>query len=343
MNDLIVKGVSKFYGEKAVFKDLDITVKVGSFTTILGPSGCGKSTLLRSIAGLEILSGGSVHLGERDITSLRPQERNVGMVFQNYALFPNMNVRQNVLFGLKQKKMPKVEANALVNEMLENVGLAELSESYPSQLSGGQKQRVALARSLVVKPELLLLDEPLSALDAKMRKSLRELLLRFNEDYNLTMICVSHDQEEALSMSDEIFVMHNGKFVQTGDPEAIYTRPNSYFVADFIGSYTLINMQEHLALKAILGVSANQVAIRPEAIYINDTTRQFADHYSDVIQVKVRDSVLLGNIIRYSVIYEGTHFELDTLNRSSSRFVARGGHIDIRFDKQELIEMAGTH
>ena len=337
--NLTVKNLTKSYSDATILENLDFEVKQGSFVTILGPSGCGKSTFLRSIAGLENIDSGSIHIGERELTNLNPQERNIGMVFQQYALFPNMTVKQNIMFGLKFHNLTKQEKEERVLEIIEDVKLSKHIDKYPANLSGGQKQRVALARSLIIRPDILLLDEPLSSLDEKMRKSLRKLLLKFNSKYNLTMICVSHDQEEALSMSKQVFIMNDGKFVQKGNPEEIYTRPNSEFVANFIGNYNFMNLEDHKDLKNVLEINAKKIAIRPESIYIDDESRNFSEQFSNPVKVKIKDSMLLGGIIRYTVTLGEPSFELDTLNRSSDRLFHKGDFLDIRFDKNEIVEL----
>lgn len=206
-----------------------------------GPSGCGKTTVLRMIAGFEIPTGGSIVINGKDQTTLRPNQRNIGMVFQAYALFPNMNVYENVAFGLKVAGKPKAEIDARVKEMLQLIHLEHLADRYPYQMSGGQQQRVALARALAPKPEVLLLDEPLSALDAKIRVSLREEIRQIQQKLGITTIFVTHDQEEALSISDRIVVMNGGRADQIGSPFDIYNKPATRFVASFVGTLNLID------------------------------------------------------------------------------------------------------
>src|SRR5690606_20051621 len=229
MSFLSIRGLHKSYGQTAIFSDIHCEIGKGEFVTLLGPSGCGKSTLLRCIAGLTEVNGGQILLDGQDLVPLSPQKRGIGMVFQSYALFPNMTVQQNVAFGLRMQKVPTAEASRRPAEVLRLVELNDYAARYPHQLSGGQCQRVALARSLVTRPRLLLLDEPLSALDARIRKHLREQIRSIQQELGLTTLFVTHDQEEALTMSDRIFLMNAGRIVQSGDAESLYTAPVDAF------------------------------------------------------------------------------------------------------------------
>lgn len=233
---LRIEDVSKKYGNFTALKNINISIKEGEFVCLLGPSGCGKTTLLRILAGLEKPSGGKVYIRDEDATNMAPAKRNYGIVFQSYALFPNMTVKENIAFGLKNKKVKKAEIDEKVKHALEQVNLAEHINKYPAQLSGGQQQRVALARALVLSPDFLLLDEPLSALDAKVRQKVRKEIRDLQQRLGITTIMVTHDQEEALTMADKIIVMNNAVVRQMGTPIEVYQNPNSPFVADFIGS-----------------------------------------------------------------------------------------------------------
>src|SRR5690606_37529388 len=239
---LSIKNVSKAFGAVTVVDDFNLDVAPGEFISFLGPSGCGKTTVLRIVAGLEELSSGQIVIGDKDVTRLKPNQRNVGMVFQAYALFPNLTVAQNVAFGLRVAGTPKAETQKRVAEMLELIKLPvdEYGGRYPYQLSGGQQQRVALARALAPKPKLLLLDEPLSALDAKVRVSLREEIRAIQKELGITTVFVTHDQEEALSISDRIAVMYAGKAEQVGTPFEVYNRPATKFVANFVGTLNML-------------------------------------------------------------------------------------------------------
>ncbi|MBW7460248.1 ABC transporter ATP-binding protein, partial [Paenibacillus sepulcri] len=220
-----MRGASKTFGEKEVLRGVDLDIPAGQFIAIVGRSGCGKSTLLRCVAGLTGIDEGTVRLDGVDLTNMAPKKRNVGMVFQAYALFPNMTVYENVAFGLKMKGMPRAEIERTVKKMLEIIDMSEKSGQYPQRLSGGQQQRVALVRSLAVQPKLMMMDEPLSALDAKIRKMLRLEIRRIQQELGMTTLFVTHDQEEALTMSDRICIMNQGRIEQNGTPEEIYTRP----------------------------------------------------------------------------------------------------------------------
>lgn len=232
--------VSKRYGDFAALADVSIEVEQGSLTALLGPSGSGKSTLLRVIAGLEIPDSGVVVLGEQDVTRIPPQERGVGFVFQHYAAFKHMTVRDNVAFGLTIRKRPKDEISKRVDELLEVVGLAGYQKRYPSQLSGGQRQRMALARALAVEPKVLLLDEPFGALDANVRSELRAWLRRLHDDVHVTTVLVTHDQEEAMELADSIVLLNNGKIEQSGPPRELYDQPANAFVMGFLGPVSRI-------------------------------------------------------------------------------------------------------
>ncbi|WP_105901182.1 ABC transporter ATP-binding protein [Vibrio gangliei] len=332
-----VSQLSKSFGTNSVFENIEFSIEKGEFITLLGPSGCGKSTLLRSLAGLNDVDNGHIHVDGKDITHQIPQERGIGMVFQSYALFPNMTVEQNIAFGLKMKKLDKATIQKEVSNVIELVDLQGRETHYPHQLSGGQKQRVALARALVVKPRILLLDEPLSALDAKIRKRLRQQIREIQKELNLTTIFVTHDQEEAMIMSDRIFVMNKGSIVQQGSPERIYTQPANEFVAAFMGHYNLINAQQAHQLFDI--ETEHKVAIRPESIYVHEQGRHYAEHISSPHEATIKNHQLLGNVIRYHVELNGCQscaLTVDLLNRSSERLLEAGQQLQLRFNMNEI-------
>jgi sulfate transport system ATP-binding protein len=229
---------TKSYGSFAALDDVSLDIPAGSLTALLGPSGSGKSTLLRAIAGLEGLDAGSVIIAGADVTARPPQKRGIGFVFQHYAAFKHMTVRDNVAFGLTIRKRPKAEIRRRVDELLEVVGLAGFQHRYPAQLSGGQRQRMALARALAVDPQVLLLDEPFGALDAKVRDDLRRWLRRLHDEVHVTTVLVTHDQEEALDVADRIAVLNAGRIEQVGSPDELYERPGNPFVMSFLGSVT---------------------------------------------------------------------------------------------------------
>jgi putative spermidine/putrescine transport system ATP-binding protein len=329
MSYLSIQGLHKSYGATSIFSDINCEIAKGEFITLLGPSGCGKSTLLRCVAGLTGVNGGQILLDGEDLVPVAPQKRGIGMVFQSYALFPNMTVQQNVAFGLRMQKVKGSEAEQRVKDVLELVELNDFANRYPPQLSGGQCQRVALARSLVTRPRLLLLDEPLSALDARIRKHLREQIRNIQQELGLTTIFVTHDQEEALVMSDRIFLMNGGKIVQSGDAETLYTAPADAFAAGFIGNYNLLDADA--ASRLLLRPIRSRVAIRPEAIQIGA---------QGSIEGHIRSHRLLGNVIRYSVEARGVELLVDVLNRSPADLHARGQHINLNIEDNAICEVA---
>ncbi|MGL4319073.1 MAG: ABC transporter ATP-binding protein [Pseudomonas sp.] len=328
MSYLSIRGLHKSYGDTAIFSDINCEIAKGEFVTLLGPSGCGKSTLLRCIAGLTEVGGGQILLDGQDLVPLSPQKRDIGMVFQSYALFPNMTAAQNVAFGLRMQKVDKDENAQRVQDALAMVELGDFAARYPHQLSGGQCQRVALARSLVTRPRLLLLDEPLSALDARIRKHLREQIRDIQQTLGLTTVFVTHDQEEALTMSDRIFLMNAGRIVQSGDAETLYTAPVDAFAAGFIGNYNLLDADA--ASRLLQRPVQSRIAIRPEAIQL----------VSDGIEAEVRGHSLLGNVIRYRVQANGVELVVDVLNRCGDNLHGKGQRIGLSIDSSAIREVA---
>jgi iron(III) transport system ATP-binding protein len=235
-----IRSITKRFGETIALDNVSLDIESGELFFLLGPSGCGKTTLLRSLAGFYIPEDGSIHFGEEDVTEVPPHKRGTGMMFQSYALWPHMSIFQNVAFGLEQQKVAKKDIEIRVNEALEMVRMSEYAQRKPNQLSGGQQQRVALARALVIRPKCLLLDEPLSNLDAKLRNEMRTEIREICKSHNLTTVYVTHDQKEALSIADRMAVMDAGKIVQLGTPHQVYQRPNSVFVSTFIGESNII-------------------------------------------------------------------------------------------------------
>ena len=265
-NSLELKNIKKSFQEgEDVLESICLTAKKGEFVTLLGSSGCGKTTTLRIIAGLEQPDSGQVFLDGKDVTSLEPNQRNVNTVFQNYALFPHMNVADNIGYGLKLKKTSKAEISRRVKEMLELVQLPGFERRKPSELSGGQRQRVAIARALVNNPEVLLLDEPLGALDLQLRRAMQHELKRLQKKLGITFIYITHDQEEAINMSDTIAVMNHGRFEQIGTPDEIYNHPKTSYVATFVGNANILTgIVESIAEEEIDGTSA-QITVRTDA------------------------------------------------------------------------------
>lgn len=289
---LSIQGVRKTFGKFVALKSIDIDIQKNEFICLLGPSGCGKTTLLRILAGLEQPSSGRIVVNDRDVTTLPPAKRNFGMMFQSYALFPNLTAWQNIAYGLQSKKMSKKDIEDKVREVLALIDLEHVRDKYPSQLSGGQQQRVALARAIALSPDFLLLDEPLSALDAKVRLKLRRELRSLHEKIGITTIMVTHDQEEALTMADRIVVMNNAEVVQIGSPEEIYEKPNSPFVADFVGA---INFLEESVFQGNSIGEDRLFAIRPENIHLMEPAAEYS------LKAIVQDMEFRGSFYRVTL------------------------------------------
>lgn len=265
---LKVENIKKSFNNKEILKDIDIEIEKGEFVCFLGPSGCGKTTTLRIIAGLEKEDSGKIKIQGKDVSSLSPGKRNIGIVFQNYALFPNMTVFENIAYGLVNRGIQKSEIDIKVAKMIETVDLKGQENKYPSQLSGGQQQRVAIARAVILEPDILLLDEPLSALDAKVRESLRKEIKDLQRKLGITTILVTHDQEEAVVLGDKVIVFNEGRVMQVGKPEEIYYEPANDFVADFIGktNFVDINNERRLLRPECINYSLTNKLLGREAI-----------------------------------------------------------------------------
>jgi len=308
------ENIHKDFGQNKVLKGITMDIEKGHLVTLLGPSGCGKSTLLRCLSGLEDVTSGQITMDGKDITHISPRDRGIGMVFQQYSLFPNMSVAQNVAFGLNMKKVPKDPIRHKVSEILTIVGLEDKAEQYPNQLSGGQQQRVALARAIVTEPKVLLLDEPLSAIDAKLRRNLQVEIRRIQQDFGMTTIFVTHDQDEAMVMSDVIHLFHNGLVEQSGTPTDLYTQPVSKFAASFIGNYNILSAADFQKASGE-AVDCADVAIRPEIVRINlevaDESKRFH------MEGKVIDSLSHGNLMRYTILCNGVEINADIMFEKS--------------------------
>ena len=310
------KNINKFYGDNHVLKGINLKIEKGQFVTLLGPSGCGKSTLLRSLAGLEAVTDGQIILDGEDITTKEPKDRNIGMVFQQYSLFPNMTVEENLAFGLKLKKLPQEEINERISKAIKIVELEGKEKSYPSNLSGGQQQRVALARGIVMQPKVLLLDEPLSAIDAKLRKSLQLSIREIHNKLGLTTIFVTHDQDEAMVMSDVIHLFHDGVIEQSGTPVEVYTRPVTSFAASFIGNYNIFEADK---IAKLTGTEwKTKVAIRPETIMMSKAPIANDDRFK--MKGVIKEHIARGNVLRYTIDVDGIEVYADALFRSVSIF-----------------------
>ncbi len=316
MASLRAEHIIKKFGKQTALNDVSFEIEDGEFVCVLGPSGCGKSTLLRVIAGLEDIESGKVEIGGRDVTGEPPSARNFGIVFQSYALFPNMTAEENVAYGLWNKRLSREEIASRVSGALEMVGLTEQRKKYPQQLSGGQQQRVAIARAIVLKPEFLLLDEPLSALDAKVRVKLRRELRRIQQKLGITTIMVTHDQEEALSLADRVIVMNNSVIEQIDTPQKVYESPSSPFVADFVGTVNF--------------VGGRSGAVRPESIRLSGEASE------DSIPGRVCDIEFRGSFYRVGVETADGEYTADVPAQQCANMPLRFGalvYLDIPAEK----------
>ncbi|MES2844688.1 MAG: ABC transporter ATP-binding protein [Pseudomonadota bacterium] len=345
MSFLEISHLEKSFGANHVVKDFNLVIEQGEFVSLLGPSGCGKTTVLRMVAGFETPSTGTITIAGQNVVNLRSNQRNIGMVFQAYALFPNLTVAQNVAFGLKVKGLPRAEIDTRVTEMLRLIGLPDLGNRFPFQLSGGQQQRVALARALAVRPRVLLLDEPLSALDAKIRVSLRTEIREIQRELGITTIFVTHDQEEALSMSDRIVVMMGGIAEQVGTPFEVYNRPATKFVANFVGTLNtfdavvtapdtalLDGVVVHLPDLAATNGSPIALALRPEAVHLGR-----AEGREVILPARIEEVHFLGSVIRVRARAAGTSVALDTFNRAGTPPPPVGSDTEISFSAKDVI------
>ena len=352
-----IRDAVKKYGNNTIISDLSLDVKEGEFFTLLGPSGCGKTTLLRMIAGFNSIEGGDFYFGEKRINDMDPAKRNIGMVFQNYAIFPNMTVEKNVAFGLKNRKLPKEEISSKTDQFLKLMKIEEYRERMPERLSGGQQQRVALARALAITPDVLLMDEPLSNLDAKLRVEMRTAIKKIQNDVGITCVYVTHDQEEAMAVSDRIAVMNQGDIQQIGTPKILYQRPANLFVATFIGHTNVIDAEiQNDNGKAMLvfsdgyKVEVNTIkkeeiknqkvkaSIRPEELYVlKDDTNG--------LKAVVDDAVFLGLNTHYFVHFEdGEKAEIVQESQIDS-IIEKGTNIrlGIKIEKINIFDFEGKH
>lgn len=348
---LTLKNISKQFNLTSAVEDFNLDVERGEFVSFLGPSGCGKTTTLRMIAGFETPTTGSVTINGVDVTYRSPNQRNVGMVFQSYALFPNMTIGQNIGFGLKVTRKPADEIKQRVKEMLDIIHLPGYEDRYPYQLSGGQQQRIALARALAIRPQVLLLDEPLSALDAKIRVELRSEIRRIQQELGITTIYVTHDQEEALSLSDRIVVMNAGKIEQIGTPFEIYNFPQTMFTASFIGQLNLVPVivkdasSKLVALDGqtivtsqvvkVLNGSQARLALRPEELELGHAEG------NNNLTGKVDSVTFLGSIVRLKISINGTLVSVDLFNERTFIPPATGEQVTVNFPAQACWIMEG--
>jgi putative spermidine/putrescine transport system ATP-binding protein len=347
---LELTGIQKRFGDVAAVQDFNLAAERGEFISFLGPSGCGKTTTLRMIAGFEQPTAGTLTIDGADVTHRPANRRNVGMVFQSYALFPNMSVADNVGFGLKVRKRPKDQIRKRVAELLKLINLPDKGDRYPYQLSGGQQQRVALARALAIEPQVLLLDEPLSALDAKIRVVLRHEIRSIQRQLGITTVYVTHDQEEALSLSDRVVVMSDGRIEQIGTPSEIYNFPATSFVASFVGTLNLLSAkivdpaagrlelagQQIGTSSAIRGTRSGDIvsiALRPESISLGD-----GDPGDNSVRGTLQDVSFLGSIIRMRLrATDNVVVSFDTFNDPNLVLPAVGSDVTVSFAREACL------
>lgn len=341
------------FGKTHVLKGINLEIRPGELFAFLGPSGCGKTTLLRLLAGFESAQTGKVLIGDNEVSYLPPWQRNLGMVFQSYALWPHMTIRKNVAFGLEERHVPRGEIKQRTDKALDMVGLLELAERRPSQLSGGQQQRVALARTIVIEPQVLLLDEPLSNLDAKLRIQMRHELLDLQRKLSITTIFVTHDQEEANTIADRIALMKDGVIQQVGSPVDLYDHPVNRFVADFLGTANFFNGRLERSAEEWLFTSDNDLLIpvkniannfqpgnyclvfRPQNVRVSVNSEEKKDD-AVCFQGTVQSKEFLGSTIRYRVAIKGTAIFADIPHHQGSRLLERGQAVNLAIDSNQI-------
>ena len=340
MSRISIKDAVKRYGNNTVIPDLTLEIGDGELFTLLGPSGCGKTTLLRMIAGFNSIEGGDVCFNEKRINDMDPSKRNIGMVFQNYAIFPHLTVEENVAYGLKAKKVPRDEIRRRVKDALELVQIENLATRKPNELSGGQQQRVALARAFVIEPALLLMDEPLSNLDAKLRVQMRTIIKKLQRKLGITTIYVTHDQEEALAISDRIAVMQSGNIMQVGTPEQIYKKPDNPFVAGFIGVSNFLDCElaadgAHLAPEYTIQPPLRReyagkalLSARPEQLFFDEERG---------IEGEVGLSLFLGDFVEYEIkLHTGQTIQLNEYTKDVNEVRPVGQRVRVCMDPARI-------
>ena len=352
-----IRDAVKKYGDNTIISDLSLDIKEGEFFTLLGPSGCGKTTLLRMIAGFNSIEGGDFYFGDTRINDMDPAKRNIGMVFQNYAIFPNMTVEKNVAFGLKNRKLPKEEIASKTDQFLKLMKIDEYRDRMPERLSGGQQQRVALARALAITPDVLLMDEPLSNLDAKLRVEMRTVIKQIQNDVGITTVYVTHDQEEAMAVSDRIAVMNAGEIQQIGTPKILYQRPANLFVATFIGHTNVIDAklkekdgEGWLVLPG--GYEVKVETLRKEEIYDRDVKASIrpeelvvdADN-KEGVEATIDDAIFLGLNTHYFVHFtDGATAEIVQESKIDS-IIEKGSKIrlGVKTEKINIFDETGSY
>lgn len=345
------KNIIKKYGENIIIPNLDVEIKNGEFFTLLGPSGCGKTTLLRMIMGFNSIEGGTIEFNDTIVNDVPPSKRNIGMVFQNYAIFPHLTVKENIAFGLENRKIPKDEIAKKVDEIIDIVKISDYKDRLPEALSGGQQQRVALARAIVIHPDVLLMDEPLSNLDAKLRVDMRNAIKEIQHQIGITTVYVTHDQEEAMAVSDRIAIMNHGVIQQIGSPQEVYQRPSNLFVASFIGNTNILKRNISLNNgKITLSLSKNysvemdnlskdllnnnnkldvNVSIRPEEFIISTN--------NEGIKATILSSIFLGINTHYFVEIKDTNETFEIIQESTvNNILQPGTEINLTVKKEKI-------
>ena len=342
--EIIIKHALKKYGDNVIIPDLSLDIREGEFFTLLGPSGCGKTTLLRMIAGFNSIEGGDFFFGEKRINDLDPAKRNIGMVFQNYAIFPHYTVRKNVEFGLKNKKFPKDKIKTQSEKFMQLMQIDQYADRMPERLSGGQQQRVALARALCIEPDVLLMDEPLSNLDAKLRVQMRSVIKKLQRRLGITTIYVTHDQEEALAISDRIAVMKDGHIMQIGTPRDIYAKPQNPFVAGFIGVSNFLDCEVNapnagnaaVSIKGELDITvpvsraytgSGKISARPEQLFFSESG----------MPGTILFSTFLGDFIEYEVqLNDGQNLIVNEYTKDTTEIHSDGEQVHLSFDPMRI-------
>ena len=338
---ITINNAVKRFGDKTIIPDLSLEIKEGEFFTLLGPSGCGKTTLLRMIAGFNTIEGGEFYFNDKLINDIPPHQRNIGMVFQNYAVFPHMSVEKNVGYGLKQRNIKNPEYTELVDEILNIVQISDLKDRMPTQMSGGQQQRVALARAIVIRPNVLLMDEPLSNLDAKLRVDMRLAIKRIQNQFKITAIYVTHDQEEALSMSDRIAVMNYGVIQQVGTPLEIYTNPANLFVATFIGQSNIFDVKLTLKQTIELFDGSSYTLKRLQSNLKENQTLKLIVRPTEINFTKegvkgvITEKIFLGSEIRYQVKLENNQI-VEVAQDVKEKHYFENDKVNLSFDKDVI-------
>ena len=339
-NEVIIKDAVKKYGDFIALKGINLDIKEGEFFTLLGPSGCGKTTLLRMIAGFNSIEGGEFYFGDKLINAVPAHKRDIGMVFQNYAIFPHLTVEENVAYGLKARHVPKAQIEPRVKEALELVQIAHLAKRKPNELSGGQQQRVALARAFVIEPSVLLMDEPLSNLDAKLRVQMRTVIKKLQRKLGITTIYVTHDQEEALAISDRIAVMKDGVIKQIGTPTEIYAKPQNPFVAGFIGTSNFlectvkaggeVTIEDELTIQVPLKrpyTGKATLSARPEQLFFSESG----------MPGEIQFSTFLGDFIEYEVqLNNGQLLTVNEYTKDTTTVHENGEKVFLNFDPERI-------